>query len=284
LLPGGSHWGAVEAAPHFNKGRWKLDLVAALIAGGIIGYAVRPDGKLEPIDYRRLEESDVPYTKLIKLDTAIDRSTEDLMEKISEWGTAIYVKNPEVPTSPVYIRFNSIRTQEYELTALRGISGGFGCFYIRNDVGVGTLELIISKGMQLVFREDTKTGLYLQPEWAARQGIDKNFLISGASKANGEYAETQYIVPSGKTLYLTQATFGLWATAAADADNNQIGDFWIYDYDELEYPAILGGNGGNQVVFSKPIVVEAGVKVGMGITNRANHTCDLWGACLGYER
>jgi hypothetical protein len=157
LLPGGSHWGAVEVAPHFNKERWKLDPVAALIAGGIIGYAVRPDGKLEPIDYSKLayalEGNETPFIRKIEIDTAVDRSTEELMEKFTEPGSALFIKNPSTPTLPVYIRFNSRNNDEFELTALRKIKGPYGCFYIRNEAGAGILTLYITKGFQFEFNE-----------------------------------------------------------------------------------------------------------------------------------
>ena len=64
--------------------------------------------------------------------------------------------------------------------------------------------------------EGNKVGLYLMPEWAAKEGKEWSKIVVGANKAFGTSANGSYLVPAGKTLYITQASWQSVASAAAD--------------------------------------------------------------------
>jgi len=126
-------------------------------------------------------------------------------------------------------------------------------------------------------------GVYLQPEWAAAQGTDKNFRASQAGLSFGTYGYASYAVPTGKTLYITHIGGYSYAHAVADADKNQIMAISIYDATAPGYLFETGGNGGAFANLSKPIRVPAEHTVWFMAWNFANHDCDVSVSVSGYE-
>jgi len=135
-----------------------IDPASAAMLGAMIGYAIRPDGRLEPIDYSKLaailDGSDRAFVKKVSIDTSVARDTP---QKFPYSGMAIFVENPSTPTLPVYIRFNSPDGEEFALTDFKKIRGPFGNFYITNEAGSGTLNLIITRGFQFELVEAVGT-------------------------------------------------------------------------------------------------------------------------------
>lgn len=129
--------------------------------------------------------------------------------------------------------------------------------------------------------EGDKVGLYLKPEWAAKEGVDKNFYAVGADKAFGAGADGSYVVPAGKTLYITQYSYYNRAVLAADADNNQM--CWGYLTDLIIADVVFGGNGGGGGILKKPWVIIAGATMKWYIKNTANHNCHIGLVINGYE-
>ena len=129
--------------------------------------------------------------------------------------------------------------------------------------------------------EGGKSGLYLMPEWAAREGLDKNITVISGSLGFLDTAETEYIVPIAKTLYIVGMSFGSRADAEADADKNQMAlvDLTI----DTQYLSFLGGNGGNGEPFNKPMVFAGETTLKLRVWGYANHNIHVWASCWGYE-
>jgi hypothetical protein len=126
-------------------------------------------------------------------------------------------------------------------------------------------------------------GVYLQPEWASKEGTDKNFRASQANLSFGTYGLATHAVPAGKTLFITHIGGYSYAHAAADADKNQMMAISIYDTTAPGYLFETGGNGGAFANFSKPLVIPEGHTVWFMAWNFANHSCDVSVSASGYE-
>lgn len=137
---------------------------------------------------------------------------------------------------------------------------------------LGTSELAVS--------DEVVNRVFSQPEWAAKKGTDKNFIVEGPVDSNANVNAT-YVVPGGKKLYISGFSFRIWAQDAADKDNNQIGNILLYA--DSTVIATLGGNGGNAASFLKPPIIEAGETFKYWISNQANHACNVTLTVWGYE-
>lgn len=131
--------------------------------------------------------------------------------------------------------------------------------------------------------EGNKVGLYLIPEWAAKEGTDKSFYGFGTNVAVGDSAVVNYTVPAAKTLYISAAAFAASAYADANADLNQVAWFRIVDTTTGDVFVYIGGNSGGQITFPKPIVIPAAHQVSIRLFNQSNHTLNLRFTAQGYE-
>ena len=123
-------------------------------------------------------------------------------------------------------------------------------------------------------------GVYDAASWASKEGNAKVIKANGTNKASGGYATTSYLVPAGKTLYLTHASAMIYAYNAADRDLNQICASEIYT-STVEW-SWAGGNGGFFVAFPTPFTVPAGQTVTIYIYNFSNHNCNINMIACGY--
>lgn len=137
-------------------------------------------------------------------------------------------------------------------------------------------QLVISISAQTV-------GIYLQPEWAAKTGVDKNFFATGDNIAAGDGLLVSYTVTAGKTLYITQATCMGHAYAVANADLNQAVKLTIQKGALGPWLVSLGGWGGCGIALSKPMVFSAGENMRAYVYNQSNHAMNLQVAANGYE-
>lgn len=129
--------------------------------------------------------------------------------------------------------------------------------------------------------EGDKSGLYLKPEWAAKEGVDKNFLGStDAPESRGEGVYADYSVPAGETLFVTQLSFLNRSVAAADSDNAQMCEAGLI-VDDIRV-IITGGNGGGAIILNKPLRVNALSIVRGYAINWANHLTQTLVAYGGY--
>lgn len=151
---------------------------------------------------------------------------------------------------------------------------------------IGNLAVNISAQdlAQLTIDIDAQSvGIYLQPEWSALQGLDKNFRLHEGSKVRYATVILEYVVPAGKTFYLCGAAFSLRSGADADGDKPQQGVLGLQYYAPVVSLCDLGGDGGGFLPFAKPLVIAAGKTLKGVVTNYSNHTCSMSVSMWGYE-
>lgn len=135
-------------------------------------------------------------------------------------------------------------------------------------------ELVIKIAAQSV-------GVYLQPGWAAKQGIDKNFNASKDPANFGEGALISYTPAVGKTLYIEGFSVANQFLDAVDSTDPAhaiavmaIGGTTI---------SAVGGNGGFGIIFSAPKVVAGGTAITVLAVNNINHNMNLVVTAWGWE-
>jgi len=157
------------------------------------------------------------------------------------------------------------------------------------DIVAQTLgELAIKAGdiagnVDITIASCQKVGLFLQPEWAAKQDTDKNLYKSGQLDAFGAGASINYQVPGDKTLRIQSGDCALVPLAAADADKQAHFWFTIWDYTDNIHYGNVGGNGGAHMDFPKPIVIPGGHTVYVQLISRADYTTLYYFNAFGYE-
>ncbi len=102
-----------------------------------------------------------------------------------------------------------------------------------------------------------KSGLYLKPEWAAKEGLDKNLELYEEVLAVGAQQVLQYAVPAGKVFIAISVGASSIASNLADRDIQQLGRL-VYIVDGTRYIHI-GFNGGGCWNFAKPVIATAGL-------------------------
>jgi len=127
-----------------------------------------------------------------------------------------------------------------------------------------------------------KVDVVLRPEWAAVHTIDKSFIASDANVAWSGNAHVSYVVPAGKTLFITDIEVKNTAFAAANGDLPQMCAAVINDGTPT-YFLLQGGDGGVGAHFIKPLVFQAGVTVTFTVENWANHATNCAVVAMGYE-
>lgn len=130
--------------------------------------------------------------------------------------------------------------------------------------------------------QDQYRGVYLQPDWAAKEDIDKTLEATEADQARGNEVHFAY-TPNGKTLYITYFCAYCKAHDAADSDLNQMCWGLLANITDAKYYARQGGNGGFMITFPTPIVIPAGKLLHGHVYNAANHNCDIGVSAGGYE-
>ena len=151
---------------------------------------------------------------------------------------------------------------------------------------IGNLAVDINAqtiGNLVIDIEAQSIGLYLQPEWASKEGVDKNFYFFTNNLEPQLDAGANYTPPAYKTLFICQLSFSLCADKVADADKNQIGVGIIDNVSDSLRLIRLGGNGGGGITFTKPFAIPGGKQMWYGGFNYSAHTCNLGVAVHGYE-
>lgn len=134
--------------------------------------------------------------------------------------------------------------------------------------------------------EGQKQKVYLVPEWAAKEGTDKNFVvIPGTLAAFGDADTSDYTVPAGKTLIINDLGLSGHAAVAANAELNQIVEAQLMQFVGVAYVQreVIGGNGGGSLHLTKPRSFVAGTKVRLRVINWSNHGLDPIATMSGYE-
>jgi len=131
--------------------------------------------------------------------------------------------------------------------------------------------------------EGDKSGIHLKADWAAHEGIDKNIFATLTNCVKNAVVVGSYLVPAGKTLYVTEFSFAIWATNAADADNNQFGYAYLVELGLGLVTDIVGGNGGGFMPLAKPAVFTAGQTMRAVVSCQTNHFSEIRVTAHGYE-
>jgi len=128
-----------------------------------------------------------------------------------------------------------------------------------------------------------KKGLSEEPEWAAFEGVDRNFSFITVNLDFEDDDTSDYVVPAGSTLYITSLTFAVYATLEGHADNNQHAEVCLQNHTTFATYVSLGGNGGGSINLSKPVVFPGGDTFRIYIESKANHVIRVWATAHGYE-
>ena len=126
--------------------------------------------------------------------------------------------------------------------------------------------------------------LVIRSEWAELEGYYKVLTATAVNKTFGQTASVVYLVPGGKTLYITTLMGTALASLAADADNNQMCFVEFYAPNVATLQSRWSANGGNVIPLSQPIKVAEGGLFIATITNYSNHAQDLSISARGWER
>ena len=248
-----------------------------------------------------------------KIDTLID-STDRLSlisyPSVAHWGTASGGKDTKLIDETAYWQDN-IWTG-YEVAIIAGTGIGQIRKIESNDIQSLTIEaewttdlddtsvyvIRRTRGIDIEAQSlgnlaqefaAQSIGAYLQPEWAAFQGLDKNFQAEALSRAWNQAASITYRIPLGKCLYITDVSCSIVPNAATDFDHQFPFIMCILDvWNSIggNYHLQVGGNGGMSQSFHKPIAIEAQTAhhdVDMRMVSYANVTVDLRLVCMGYE-
>ena len=146
----------------------------------------------------------------------------------------------------------------------------------------GTVTVNVSGTAQIDI-ETQSVGIYLQPEWAAKTGIDKTIRVTGPDIGIGESTFTDYVVTTGKTLYVSSFTGSSSGDVAEDRDKMQIVTGHLANLTDSLYFGYCGGNGGFSVSFVTPVAIPSGKKLRIRIENRAGHVSNVYAAISSYE-
>jgi len=119
-------------------------------------------------------------------------------------------------------------------------------------------------------------GIFLQPEWAAKEGTDKDLSGSSAADLGTAYMIITYTVPAGKTLFISH--FGAHTRITS---GNVIAKIW--NHTTMIVKAITGGAQGCSMPLNKPIVIPGGEIAALVVEQMAADTQVVTGHIGGYE-
>ena len=126
-------------------------------------------------------------------------------------------------------------------------------------------------------------GVYLQPEWAARENLDKSIRAYDTNKPFEGSASTSYVVPAGKTLYIVSVSFIQHVNAAVDYDHHLWGEVHLIDMTTGATLYKVAGHGGGNLILPTPAIIPGEHEFQLYIINSSNVNCYLDGVTLGYE-
>ena len=129
----------------------------------------------------------------------------------------------------------------------------------------------------------TAVDVVLRPEWAAKEGTDKEFSAEGINVAAYGLVEVEYTIPAGKTLVITNVSFYAGVNAGANSELNQFCRIRVKEVVTNTTRWVQGGNGGGQVSLNKPLVFDAGEAINCAIRNMSNHVVECGIFAAGYE-
>ncbi len=202
-------------------------------------------------------------------DAAIETGAiADLTPQASE-GTPYYIKTA---TGTATARF--LRGGERSKMLVDIVAATIGQLSV--NIAAQTLsQLAINVAAQNV-------GIFLQPDWAAKGGTDKNFTASGTNVAVNGLANVSY-TPATKPLYITRLSGGILGFADADKDKAQHGYWLVSDITAGTTLWGQGGDGGIGPTISPALAVPVGHEVQFQVANYSGHPANIAIFAGGYE-
>jgi len=119
-------------------------------------------------------------------------------------------------------------------------------------------------------------GLWIQPQWAAKGGYDKTLHGYDNIVAGGASVLIDYVVPSGKTLYITDVSF------ARISDQGPV-YLWIYDYTHSVTVFTVAAMQGGAIILNTPKVFPGGTEIWVYIQNPGTTDSDFEVTVGGFE-
>jgi len=114
----------------------------ALVAGGLLGYALGKEGKTTEAQAIKDLRADKPSLfQIIQLNVSEARDRMPFPFA----GYTITVQNPEASSVPIYVRINEPEAEAVDIIRNRKLRAPFYQFFITNAAGTGVLTIIISK-------------------------------------------------------------------------------------------------------------------------------------------
>lgn len=141
----------------------------------------------------------------------------------------------------------------------------------------------VAGNVNICIASTQKVGVFLQPEWAAKQQTDKNLIGVGSNKGFGEAAIVQYIVAAAEGFYVCGASAQINAQSSGDYDHFVYCKLEVEDTTAGTSLGVTGGIGGAVIPFGKPMRVPAGNLVTGRCYNFSSLTCSCTVVIWGYE-
>ncbi len=129
----------------------------------------------------------------------------------------------------------------------------------------------------------TAVDVVQSPTWADIEGRDRSLLMNQALVNYNDAFDLLYMVPAGKTFYLTDYSAFLWASAAGNAELNQMCAVEIVDATTGVTIVSSGGNGGVVGTLKREVTIPGGDVLMGTLYNGSNHGCRASLCMLGYE-
>lgn len=179
-----------------------------------------------------------------------------------------------------------IKVSSSEIMLPIDLQGSFIMMPIDIQGQIGELNIKcgdVTGNVNITIASAQKVGLFLQPEWAAKEQTDKNFRGTTSDLQYGLYTLASYPVTKGKTLIVNHIGGKSSGHNLADRDKPQMMSVSIYDETAEEYLFDAGGNGGIFASLPKPIRIPSEHYIWIMGWNWAGHNCDVTVSASGYE-
>jgi hypothetical protein len=153
---------------------------------------------------------------------------------------------------------------------------------INVDIKASSVTLTVSvSGTANIQITSQTAGVYLQPEWSAFQGTDKEFYATGDTLAFGNYVTVYHNVPGGKKFFLCGFAWGMRVKTATDYDHHLWCEGGVYT--SAGYKFSIPQEGGGSINLTKPLVVLGGEWIYAYAQNYSNLETHSYVSYWGYE-
>ena len=167
--------------------------------------------------------------------------------------------------------------------------GPFSQFYLETTQQTGKyLRLVVASraflsisDLSVHIETAQKVGIYLQPEWAALQGLDKNFKADNDNATWAQQAIINYTVTAGKNLYICGVSW--LSIPLQDTDYDHFFNTKCTVGTSAAVIVSSGGLNGGSVTLPRPAVIPGETAMIAYVANYANFACYICVTLWGYE-